>query len=131
MLGVVCGITIYYFSLYLQYCYFLCCRTAYGIRLALFNAVEEVGFLDQLVEEALLLHQFGGCIELSHCAPVQHNDAVAVKNCVDAVRNGDDGLVLEHVGPQGGLQQCIGLYINGSLQNVSKGTRKGCQSNLR
>ena len=69
------------------------------LHLTLFDTAKQICLLDQVIEQTLPLHKFGGAIELGHCAPVQHDNSIAVEDGVDAVRNCDDGLVLEHARP--------------------------------
>lgn len=80
------------------------------------DASKKTSLPHQLVEQALLLYQFGRCIELGHTSVVKHHDAVTVKDRVDAVGDRNDRPILEHVASESGLQQCIRLHINSGLE---------------
>ena len=81
-----------------------------------FESVQQARLLDELVEQAFLLHQRGGAVEFGHGAVIQHHDAVRVQDGVDAVRDRDDGAILEHATPQRGLQQRVRLDVDGGLE---------------
>lgn len=57
-----------------------------GVSLALHRA-QKTGFAHELVKETLLLHQLLRRVEFLDLALVKHNDAVAVKDGVDAMRD--------------------------------------------
>ena len=56
------------------------------------------------------LHQVGRRIKLDNAAPIQHHDAIIVKNGVQPVRNRDDRAVFEAVA-QRALNQFVGLHV--------------------
>lgn len=86
------------------------------LQLISLDTAEQVRFLDQIVEQALLPDKLGWTVKLGDSAPIQYDDAVTVQDCIDPVGNGDDGFVLEHARTQGGLQHGISLYIYSGLE---------------
>ena len=82
---------------------------------SLFKGIQQPRFPHQLVEQTALLHQLGGCVEFGNSPGAQHDDAVRVEDGVDAVRDRDDGAVLEDVAPQRRLQHCVRLDVDGGL----------------
>jgi hypothetical protein len=77
--------------------------------------VEQAGLLGELVEFAATLDQLCGRVELRHTPLVQNDDTIGVDDRVDAVRDRDDGSVLEDAAAQGALQVCVGFYVNRGL----------------
>jgi hypothetical protein len=78
-------------------------------------AVEQASFLSELVEFAAAFDKLCRCVKLSHSPLVQNDDPVGVDDRVDAVRNCDDSPIRKDAAAQGALQECVRLYINGSL----------------
>lgn len=98
------------------------------LQLISLDTAEQIRFLDQIVEQALLPNELSRTVEFGDSAPIQYDDAVTVQDRIDPVGNGDDGLILEHAGTQGGLQHGIGLYIDGGLR-LLVGDRQSRQQN--
>jgi hypothetical protein len=61
------------------------------------------------------LHEVSRCIKLGNLASGQDHDTIRVDDRVDAVRDGDDGAILERSAPECRLEQCIGLDVDGRL----------------
>lgn len=80
------------------------------------DASKKTGLPNQLVEQTLLLYQFGRRIEFGHTSVVKYHNAITVENRVDAVGDRNDRPILEHVASERGLQQCIRLHINSGLE---------------
>lgn len=57
-----------------------------GVSLAL-HRTQQAGFAHELVKETLLLHERLRSVELLDLALVEYNNAVAVKDSVDAMRD--------------------------------------------
>jgi hypothetical protein len=77
--------------------------------------VEQAGLLGELVEFSATLDQLCGRVELRHTPLVQNDDTIGVDDRVDAVRDRNDGSVLEDAAAQGALQVCVGFYVNRGL----------------
>lgn len=77
--------------------------------------MQELSLLDQLVEQALAPDELRRRIELSDLAPVEDDDAVVVEDRVDPMGDCDDGAAAELLAPQRRLQECVGLDVDGGL----------------
>ena len=58
--------------------------------------LEKTRLLGECIELALPLNQLRGRVELDDLSLVQHHDPITVHDGVDAMRDGDDGAVLEN-----------------------------------
>lgn len=77
--------------------------TSHDVGLGL-KSVQEVRLLYQRVEEpSFSLHKRRWCVEFSDPAMIKHYHSIAVKNCVDPMRDCYDRAVLEHTASQGRL----------------------------
>lgn len=79
-------------------------------------AVNQASFLGKLVEPATSFDQLRWRVELRHTALVQDDDSIRINDGIDAVRNRDDGAVLEDTATQGTLKQCVRLYVDCGLE---------------
>lgn len=52
-----------------------------------FHRAQEAGFANELVEQSLLLNQFLRSVEFFHLTLVKYDDAIAIEDSVDAMRN--------------------------------------------
>lgn len=80
---------------------------------------QEIGLLDEVVEQSFPFDQLGRRVKFGHSALVQYDDLVRVQNGIDAMRYGNDGLVLEHVATQRCLQHGVRLHIYSGLFHSS------------
>lgn len=78
-------------------------------------AVYQPSLLGKLVEPATSLDQLRRRVEFRHPALVQHDDPIGVDDRVDAVRNRDNGAILEDTAAQGALEQRVRLDVNRGL----------------
>lgn len=78
-------------------------------------AVKQTSLLSKFVEPATSLDQLRRRVEFRHSTLVQHNDSVRVDDRVDAVRDRNNGAVLEYTAAQGTLEQCVRLHVDRSL----------------
>lgn len=78
-------------------------------------AVNQPSLLGKLVEPTTSLDQLRRRVEFRHPALVQHDDPIRVDDRVDAVRNRDDGAILEDTAAQGTLEQRVCLHVNRGL----------------
>jgi hypothetical protein len=67
---------------------------------ALDDGAKQIRFPHKLVEQTFPLDQLGWRIEFGNFSVVEHHYAVRIQDGVDAVSNGDNGSVLEHVAAQ-------------------------------
>jgi hypothetical protein len=79
------------------------------------HTLQEPGFLDELIKESRLQYQCYRCVKFSHLTLIEHHDAVTVDDCVDAMRDRDDGPVTERSTAERLLQQRIRLNVHRSL----------------
>ena len=67
------------------------------------EAFQQPSFPNQLVEQPFPFHERRRRIELCDRTVIENDDAVGVEDGVDAMRDGDDGAILEGLAPQSGL----------------------------
>ena len=79
------------------------------------DTAQQIRFFNQIIKQSFPAHQLGGRVELSYSPPIQYDNTIRIKNCVDAVSDGDDGFVFKHAGAQSSLEHSIGFYIDCSL----------------
>ena len=82
------------------------------------SPIHQTGLPSQLKELTPRPKQLLRRAELDDLAPLQDDDAVAVDDSVDSVRNGDDGAVGEEVAAQRLLQQRVRLDVDGRRRLV-------------
>lgn len=78
----------------------------------------------EVIKDALLFIQLARCIKLCHFTLIEHNDAIAVQNGVESVRNGNDRPVRKQWRSQSGLKHGICLYVDSGgcfIQNQNVG----------
>lgn len=78
-------------------------------------AVQQIGFLSELIEFAASLDQLRRRVKLRHAALVQDHDSIGIDDGVDAVRNRNDSAILEGATTQCALEECVCLHIHSGL----------------
>jgi hypothetical protein len=76
------------------------------VRQILPHSIQQASLLDKLVEQTPLLDEFLRGIELLDLASLENDNPIAVED-------GDDGTLAEEGAAQRGLQQGVGLDIDG------------------
>jgi len=81
------------------------------------DGAKQVRFLYKLVEQTFPLDQLSWAIEFGNLSVIEYHNTVRIKNGVDAMSNGDDGSVLEHVAAQCHLEHGVRFNVNGGLDD--------------
>lgn len=84
---------------------------------ALDDGAKQICFLYKLVEQTFPLNQLEWAIEFGNFSVVEYHDTVRIENGVDAMRNRDDGSVLEHVAAQRHLEHSVRFNVNSGLDD--------------
>lgn len=79
------------------------------------HAVDKSSFFDQFVEQPLSSNELRWSIEFGNLTTIEDHDAIGIKDSIDAMRNGDDGSLLEDITTQCRLKHGIRLDIHSSL----------------
>jgi len=64
------------------------------------DGAKQTRLLYKLVEQTFLIDQLGRAVEFGNLTVIEHYDAIRIEDGVDAMSDGDDGSVLEHVAAQ-------------------------------
>jgi hypothetical protein len=84
---------------------------------ALNDGAKQIRFPHKLVEQPSPLDQLRRCIEFGNLAVIKYHDPVGIEDGVDAMSNGDNGSVLEHVAAQCHLEHGVRFNVNGGLED--------------
>jgi len=93
------------------------------------NPINQPRLFDQLIEQALLLHQHLRRIKLLNLTLLQHHNAIAIQDGINAMRNRNNGPLGKQGTSQGSLQESIGFDVHGGrgfIQNEDIGGREEC-----